>query len=229
MEPIFFRVSRSHLVIVTGLDLISCEPGAPGNEYSAEIVTGAGALTIAMVGNVLTITLAVGGSTKNAIATAINDAAADTYQKIRANVTAGGGTNLTTAVAEASFAGALVTDYGWSCSVGQADCPIKHDVGNPTSSAHVSETLATVVVPDLTALVPPRTNADVLPIDVVSSNILTRTLSSSGGSAAASALTGAVNPNGVVVGVFGQEYYDTVAGLWYICHSNPGGTAWDVE
>lgn len=40
-------------------------------------------------------------------------------------------------------------------------------------------------------------------------------------------LTGVVNPNGVVTGIFGQTYYDTASDLWYVCHSNPTGTVWD--
>jgi len=41
-------------------------------------------------------------------------------------------------------------------------------------------------------------------------------------------LTGIVNPNGVVTGLFGQKYHDTAAGIWYACDSNPSGTVWSV-
>ena len=39
-------------------------------------------------------------------------------------------------------------------------------------------------------------------------------------------LTGAVNPNGGVAGLFGQQYYDTAGLVWYICNSNPTGAVW---
>ena len=39
-------------------------------------------------------------------------------------------------------------------------------------------------------------------------------------------LTGIVNPNGGVTGIFGQQYYDTVGLVWYICNSTPTGTVW---
>ena len=39
-------------------------------------------------------------------------------------------------------------------------------------------------------------------------------------------LTGAVNPNGVTTGLFGQMYYDTVGLTWYICNSTPTGSVW---
>ncbi len=39
-------------------------------------------------------------------------------------------------------------------------------------------------------------------------------------------LTGVANPNGVVTGLFGQQYRDTVGVQWYICTSNPTGTVW---
>jgi len=39
-------------------------------------------------------------------------------------------------------------------------------------------------------------------------------------------LTGAVNPNGITTGTFGQMYYDTVGLTWYVCNSTPTGTVW---
>lgn len=39
-------------------------------------------------------------------------------------------------------------------------------------------------------------------------------------------LTGIVDPSGVVTGLFGQTYRDTVLNIWHICTSNPTGTAW---
>lgn len=42
------------------------------------------------------------------------------------------------------------------------------------------------------------------------------------------ALSGAGNPDGVVTGLFGQTYKNTTSGIWYVCKSNPTGTAWEV-
>ena len=39
-------------------------------------------------------------------------------------------------------------------------------------------------------------------------------------------LSGTGNPNGVVTGLFGQEFYDTNGGVWYRCISDPSGTQW---
>ena len=44
--------------------------------------------------------------------------------------------------------------------------------------------------------------------------------------AIAPAITGVVNPDTVVPGIFGQLYLDTNTGTWYRCDSNPTGTSW---
>lgn len=36
------------------------------------------------------------------------------------------------------------------------------------------------------------------------------------------------NPNAVVTGLFGQEYYDRPANIWYKCTATPSGTVWKV-
>lgn len=190
-----------------GLNLIACRPGTPGNAFSVEIVQGGAGLTVAMPANKLTITLAAGGSTKNAIATAINNAAAQTYQKIRANVTADGG-SFGVVAAETHLAGGV--GEGWTCSVTDEDCPPKHDTGAAVSSAHIAEGVATVVVPDLTAIAPARTYADILPISVRSDGVLTSTFNVSGGAAMVAALSDAstrhlyVAKEGLTIGANGS-------------------------
>jgi hypothetical protein len=42
-------------------------------------------------------------------------------------------------------------------------------------------------------------------------------------------LTGVVDPNGVVTGLFGQTYYNTATLRYYTCTSNPTGTAWVIS
>jgi len=50
---------------------------------------------------------------------------------------------------------------------------------------------------------------------------------SAGLSGGAPVLTGIVAPGGVVTGLLGQWYRDTVLGTWWQCTSNPSGTAWN--
>jgi len=42
----------------------------------------------------------------------------------------------------------------------------------------------------------------------------------------AASISGSGDPNGAITGTFGQEYLDTVSGLWYKCVSSPSGTSW---
>lgn len=163
----------AHLLANTGLDIVACVPGESGNDYSVAIVQGVGALTVAIAVKKLTITLAAapGGSTRNAVATAINDIAADTYQILRANVTAGGG-SLVTVAAETHLAGGA--GEGWECYVSGVLAPITHTVGGATTTANnVAEGVATVTVPDLTAETDARAAADRARVHVLTDGVYT--------------------------------------------------------
>jgi hypothetical protein len=163
----------AHIHANTGLEIYACIPGEGGNDYSVAIVQGSGALAVAMTAKKLTITLAAapGGSTRNAVATALNDAAADNYQILRANVTAGGG-SLVTVLAETHLTGG--DGDGWECYVSGELAPIMHTVGGATTTANnVAEGVATVTVPNLTGVSPARAAADRVRVHAISDGVYT--------------------------------------------------------
>jgi len=133
-------------VTIAGLTFDAVVPGAGANDYTVEIIDSAGGgLTIAMAGNNLVIDQGGSGSDEDTIATAINNAGADTYGKIRAN-SAGGGAMAV--AAEVPLTGGTGDDF-YAEIVGIA-CPPLHPVGAATAAAHVSDTLATLNPPALT-------------------------------------------------------------------------------
>jgi hypothetical protein len=83
------------------LTIHALKPGDSG--LTVEVVAGAGALAVAVSGSDITITLAAGGSTVNAIATAINADGADTDGIVRALETASG--TMTDAAAATAMTG----------------------------------------------------------------------------------------------------------------------------
>ena len=84
--------------------------GTIGNNIKVQYVTGTGALSVAVSGYTVTVTLASGGSTANAIAAAVNGALEGS--------TGGGGyvqqgtQDLVTAVAQGTGAGVVTAAYG---------------------------------------------------------------------------------------------------------------------
>jgi hypothetical protein len=88
------------------LNFTANRPGTPGNDLSVEIVQGDGALAVSVLGNVITITLAVGGSTAAQVVTAYNlVAAAVRLAQIAHDGVAGAGTVLV--AAETNLAGGV--------------------------------------------------------------------------------------------------------------------------
>lgn len=207
------------------LTFTALKPGVGGNDLTIAIVHagGAPAVTVAKVANAITITANLGVHTANDIATAINVNGADTDGYVRC-LSGGAGVTIT-ATAATHLAGG--EGEGWTCTISGAECLPANTPGTAGAAA-LTETLCTVTVPDLTALAPPRTSSDMLPIVISSDGVLTATIVSSAGIASAAALTGVVDPNGAVTGFFGQLYYDSTADIWYQCHSAPSGTAWDT-
>lgn len=160
------------VTVATSLELIAVKPGSAGNDFTVTVVdTGVGGLTITMVGNDLTIDQGGSASTEDTIATAINNATADTYQLIRAN---SGGGAAPTAAAQASFTGGA--GEGWECLVSGVEASIKHDVGAATSGANLTEDAVTVTVPDLTAETDARAATDTAAITIKSDGVMTQSL-----------------------------------------------------
>ncbi len=153
------------------LTVKALKPGAPGNNYSVEIVQGGGALGIAWVSTKLVITLAVAGSTSNAVATAINANAAITDGILCA---AGGGVGNMLVAAEAHLAGGV--GEGWELKVsGQACLP----ANTPGTAAvlTLTETVCTVTIPDLTGLGDPRAVGDVVAASIQSDGVFSQSIS----------------------------------------------------
>ena len=135
-------------VTIAGLTLDAVVPGTGANSYSVEIVdTGLGGLTLDMATDPNALVIDQGGSAsdEDTIATAINNAGADTFGKIRAN-SAGGGAMAV--AAEAPLTGGVGDDFE-ATIVGIA-CPLLHPVGAATAAASISDTEITLNPPALT-------------------------------------------------------------------------------
>jgi hypothetical protein len=99
------------------LDLEAVVPGGAGNDISCEVITPSSTLLVSVVGNVITIRPASGGSTIAAIAAAIN-AEADALLLVQATVGVAG--TLNEAVDEANLAGGV--GPGVSLTLGGTAC-----------------------------------------------------------------------------------------------------------
>jgi len=151
------------------LEIIMRVPGAAGNDESVEVVdSGGGGLAVSYAANKLSIDLGGAAPNEDTIATAVNSALVGA--PVRAN--SGGGEAFGT-VAETSLTGGA--GDGWECKVTGEDAPIKFDTGAATSSANLTETEATVTVPDLTGLGDARAAGDVATLEVVSDGMSDKT------------------------------------------------------
>ena len=152
------------------LEIIMRVPGAAGNDESVEVVDsgGVGGLAVSYAAHKLTIDLDGAAPDEDTIATAINNAGV--ASPLRAN--SGGGAAFGT-VAETSLTGGA--GDGWECKVTGEDAPIKFDTGAATSSANLTETEATVTVPNLTGLGDARAAGDVATLEVVSDGMSDKT------------------------------------------------------
>lgn len=97
-----------------GLKIVALTPG--DSPFSVEMTAGAGALSVTLVANKLTIELAAGGSSDNAIATEINKDGGDCDGYLRAESISGG--NFTLAQAETPLAGGIGNFYANKIMVG---------------------------------------------------------------------------------------------------------------
>jgi len=140
------------------LDVFALKPGDSG--ITVEVVAGAGALGVAFNTTTLklTITLASGGSTDDAIATAINADAAQCNGYVRANSSAAG--SLTGNQSVAPMTGGTGSYAGCKVYLSGVECLPINETGT-TSTAKWSATKIEVTVPDLTGESDARAATDV--------------------------------------------------------------------
>lgn len=164
----------AELTLFTGtseLVFTALKPGEGGNDLTIEI-QDTGSLTVTKTGNATVITIDLGTTTADAIATAVNADAADTDGYIRC---ASGGVGVSQAVTAATNLAGGVGD-GWECLVSGVECLPANTTGTAGAAA-ISETEATVTVPDLTAETPARAVGDTAAVSVQTDNIRTQQLS----------------------------------------------------
>lgn len=148
------------------LDLHPLKPGDSG--ITVEVIAGTGSLAVAYANKKLTVTLASGGSTDDAIATAINGASSQAKGHVRA-VSAGGG-SFTAAVAETAMAGGNGYYAGNAVKVSGVEALPLHATGT-SPAATWTDTQISVTVPDLTAETDARAADDIAAVSVMSDGV----------------------------------------------------------
>jgi len=129
------------------LTFTALKPGAPGNDLTIEI-QNTGALTVTKTANAIVITINLGVSTADAIATAVNANGADTDGVLRC---ASGGVGVAQAVTAATpLAGGA--GEGWECTVGGFEALPANTPGTAGAAA-LTATSCTVTVPALAPIV----------------------------------------------------------------------------
>jgi hypothetical protein len=141
-------------------------PGEAGNDLTITIVNG-GALAVARVGTAITVTIVVGTSTANAIATYFNSDA-----DVAGIATCDGGGTGVAQVATAATHLAGGVGAGWQCLVSGVSVPPKQVTG-ADGGVSIEETVCTVTVPDLSAETPARAAGDRVAVVVVTDGVRT--------------------------------------------------------
>jgi hypothetical protein len=148
------------------LTVSALKPGNTG--FVVEVVVGGGGLVLAWVDDYrLLITLAAGGSTADAVATAINADGSVVEGILRANVDAAG--NFTVGIDEAPLAGGT-GELPFAVYAGGAECLPANETGT-TSTAKWADGSITVTVPDLTGESPAMAANDLVQVKVVANGI----------------------------------------------------------
>ena len=165
--------SFASLTLFTGtseLVFTAMKPGLDGNDFTVEI-QDTGSLTVTLTGNDLVITIDLGTTTSDQIATAVNADAADTDGIIRC---ASGGTGVAHAVTAATnMTGGL--GEGFECFVSGVECLPANTTGTAGAAA-VAEDEITVTVPNLTAETDARAAGDLAAIVVNSDGVVSNTM-----------------------------------------------------
>jgi len=155
-------------------DLFALTPGDSG--ITVQVIAGEGALgvTYNTGTKALVITLAAGGSTADAVATAVNADASEANGYVRATVTGAG--TYTLAIAQAPMTGGTGDWAGSYVQCSGATCLPANETGT-TSTAKWSDTQITATVPALTGLSPARVATDIVPICVHSNGFVSQPIS----------------------------------------------------
>lgn len=196
----FDRLTLTDATPTTGLGAITFTALKPGDSgLSVAIVAGESTLSLAFEDNVLTITLASGGSADATIATAVNADNSPCRGILRAASATTG--NFVAAVAATPLTGGAGLYSGNKVSVSGAEA-LPFNTTGATGATAWSDTGVKVVVPDLTALSPARATGDMVPVTVQAngavSNGITIALGGSGivGPTGPTGTTGATGPTG---------------------------------
>lgn len=150
-----------------GVVFTALKPG--DSALRVKIVQGAGALSAVLSGGLLTVTLAVGGSTATQVAAAVNAEATCIGVIFAAVLSGGGGTVLV--AAETAMAGGVGLYSGNKIWVSGVEALPTQMAGAWTNTAIY------VTVPDLTAETPARAAGDLVNVMVSSDGVTTEALS----------------------------------------------------
>jgi hypothetical protein len=147
----------------------------PGEDEGFEVVvTDTGSLTVDLSAGVLAITINGGTTTAGDVATAINADAANTNGILRGSTPGDGSGNASVESQSASSGG---TGSGWACYVSGVECLPANENATEDATAKVTETAATVTVPDLTAETDARAIGDIVSVSIWSDGVYTMQLS----------------------------------------------------
>jgi len=157
------------LGLTTAGVVVTClKPGASG--FRMKIVQGTGALAVAFTGGLLTVTLAVGGSTATEVVAKINDPASPCLGIIFAAILGGGGGTVLVAATTALAGGAGLYAGNYVMVSGVEALP-KHAASSWTDGSII------VKVPALTGASPARAAGDIVNVVVTSDGVSTDALS----------------------------------------------------
>jgi hypothetical protein len=154
----------------TGLGSVTFTALKPGDSGLSVVVATGSSLIIAFANNTLTITLATGGSTDDAIATAVNADASACRGIIRA--ASGSLGKYVAAVAKTPLAGGVGYYAGNKVTASNTEC-LPFNTTGTAGAASWTDTGVKVTVPALTGQTPACAAADTVPIRISSNGVLT--------------------------------------------------------
>ena len=189
----FDAVTLTDATLITGLGSVTLTAMKPGDsKLKVVVVAGVATLAVTYSAGVLTITLASGGSSDDAIATAINLDASQCRGIIRAASHSLG--HFLLAIASTPLVGG-VGDYANTKVLVSGAETLPCNYTGSAGAAAWTDTGVKVIVPDLTALSPARATGDMVSVCVQSNGALSSVITT--------ALTGDSGPSGGTGGTGG--------------------------